>query len=276
MLNKRRIISILIPVTSRKMNYKKVDDIELFRIFIPSFLQSLSSADIEKFEYRFYIGYDNGDGFYDNEENINQIKSKFRQMVNLENVKIKDIKKCFGAEHKPVLVWNILAETAYHEQSDYFYQLGDDIMLISKRWSENFVGTLEKNNGLGVTGPLEVHNQKIITQSFVSRVHIDIFGYYFQSEIKNWYSDDWINQIYMPRYRFWQKKILVENMSVGSSDERYNVVKISKSQLKKYVKNGREKIKCWVRNSGDKNYPTSLKESLKDFFHSFFRNLFIL
>jgi hypothetical protein len=40
------------------------------------------------------------------------------------------------------------------------------------------------------------NNSRILTQSFVSRKHFDLFGYYFPEELKNWFCDDWINETY--------------------------------------------------------------------------------
>ena len=47
----------------------------------------------------------------------------------------------------------------------------------------------------GVVGPIN-NNPRILTQSFVSRKHKELFGYYFPPEIINWFCDDWINEIY--------------------------------------------------------------------------------
>ena len=39
-------------------------------------------------------------------------------------------------------------------------------------------------------------NRFIQTQTFVSRKHYEIFHFYFPLEIKNWFCDDWINEVY--------------------------------------------------------------------------------
>ena len=54
---------------------------------------------------------------------------------------------------------------------------------------------LEENNNIGLTGPIN-NNSSILTQAFVSRRHMLIFGWFFPEEIKNWYCDDWYNIIY--------------------------------------------------------------------------------
>lgn len=47
-----------------------------------------------------------------------------------------------------------------------------------------------------MTGPADVSNRRILTQSFVHRTHIEIFGVYFAEPFKNWWSDDWLTKVY--------------------------------------------------------------------------------
>jgi len=72
---------------------------------------------------------------------------------------------------------------------------------IKKGWIEESIKTLQENGNIGMTGPKNTNgNTRILTQCLVHRKHIDIFGFFFPEEIKNWYCDDWINDIY-PRIR---------------------------------------------------------------------------
>ena len=241
-------IAILLPVTSRNTSYKGYEDIELFKIFLPPFLKSLTPEDKYKFSYNFYLGYDAGDSFYDNESILNQIGEKFQNEVRDKNIMLKEPVKCQGTEHSPAYVWNILFKRAYEDGCDYFYQLGDDIELITKDWGSVFVEALAESKGVGVTGPLEDHNRRILTQTFVSRIHMDIFGYYFTPIVRNWSCDDWLHNVYMPSYNFWRKDILVRNSSVGST--KYDIESISSKKLKKEIKQGRQKINNWMKAKG--------------------------
>jgi len=241
-------IAILLPVTSRNTSYNGDEDIELFKILLPSFLMSLAPEDKDKFSYSFYLGYDAGDSFYDNETMLRQIGEKFRREVRDKNITLEELVKCQGTEHSPAYVWNILFKRAYDDGCDYFYQLGDDIELQTKGWSAVFVEALTKSKGVGVTGPLEEHNRRILTQTFVSRRHMEIFGYYFTPIVKNWSCDDWLHNVYMPSYNFWRKDILVRNSSVGST--KYDIKNISSKKLKKEIKQGRKKIKTWMKVNG--------------------------
>jgi GT2 family glycosyltransferase len=92
-------------------------------------------------------------------------------------------------------MWNQLFKIAYDEGCDYFYQCGDDIQFHTKGWVNDCIKILQAHNNIGLTGPFN-NNSRILTQSFVSRKHFDLFGYYFPEEIINWYCDDWINEVY--------------------------------------------------------------------------------
>ena len=58
---------------------------------------------------------------------------------------------------------------------------------------------LQQHNNIGLTGPIN-NNSRILTQAFVSRRHMEIFGWFFPEEIINWCCDDWYNWVYQPDY----------------------------------------------------------------------------
>jgi hypothetical protein len=183
------IVSILIPVCSRNQNYSSFEDTPFMQKFYPSFLATKS----ESFTYNIYIGYDDDDIFYI--ENINRFTSITDNLICL--------KEC---QHAPAKAWNILAEKAY-PTSDYLFQIGDDVILETPGWTEHFIERLQSNNNIGVVGPCNLLNflqrknsniEFVIENAFVSKKHIEIFGYFFHPSIKNWYCDNWITRIYAP------------------------------------------------------------------------------
>jgi hypothetical protein len=92
-------------------------------------------------------------------------------------------------------MWNRLFNKAYEDEYDYFFQCGDDILFETSGWVNACIATLQKSDNIGMTGPLN-NNSRILTQSFVSRRHMELFGHYFPEEIINWCCDDWINLVY--------------------------------------------------------------------------------
>ena len=101
-----------------------------------------------------------------------------------------------------------LFSKAFEDGCDYFYQCGDDVQLLNPGWINHSIETLKSSNNMGVTGPIHksfsaiYQKELLLTQSFVSRKHMEIFGYYFPNEIINWCVDDWISEVYQPNYCF--------------------------------------------------------------------------
>lgn len=120
-------------------------------------------------------------------------------------------------------MWNQLYKLAYNEGYEYFYQSGDDIEYKSKGWIKKCIKSLQLNNNIGIAGPYNGHPY-LLTQVMITRKHYDIFGYLFPEEIKNWYCDDWINELYYginPKYRI----TLINDKCINIGGEpRYSIV----------------------------------------------------
>jgi GT2 family glycosyltransferase len=151
-------------------------------------------------------------------------------------------------------MWNHLFKKAFNSGCDYFYQLGDDIVFLRKDYISTYITRLQKNHNIGVTGfRTKNGNTKIITQSFVSRKHMEIFGYYFPPEIINWYCDDWISQVYgkgagsyFPLGHFLENKNCCTGRSgryrISRDNEPYNrALKTDRERLRVYLKEHRPK-----------------------------------
>lgn len=59
--------------------------------------------------------------------------------------------------------------------------------------ARRFIQSLKQSDppDVGITGPLDLNNERLMTQSFASCKHYEIFGFYYPWHFKNWYSDDW-------------------------------------------------------------------------------------
>ena len=183
-------VGLLIPCTSNKRDWKNIKESYLYNLTLKTFLLTQD----KEHEYIFYIGIDKNDVIFDNKQNQNEIKrlSKVFNNVSFEFIVFENIKK--GHVTK---MWNILFQKAYDNNCDYFYQCGDDILFVSKNWINDCIKTLKNNNDIGLTGPIN-NNSRILTQAFVSKKHMQIFGWFFPEEIINWCCDDWYNWVYQP------------------------------------------------------------------------------
>jgi hypothetical protein len=186
-------IGILIPSTSNGREWHNSEETYLYNT-IKSFINStlLDQTIQNRNTYKFYIGLDRNDKILDIEGfrlDINKL------MLPFENVLIEYIYMDGITKGHLTAMWNRLYIKALADECDYFFQCGDDIEFKTNGWIGDCIYALQINNNIGLTGPMN-NNPNILTQSFVSRKHYDLFGYYFPEEIINWFCDDWINEVY--------------------------------------------------------------------------------
>jgi hypothetical protein len=192
-------IGIIIPSTSYNRDWNTIKESYLYNHTLNSFLLTYDKQNM----YKFYIGIDRNDRIYDNVDNMQIIKRFCSVMTNIEIdfIYMDNVNK----GHLTVM-WNKLFKIAFDDGCDYFFQCGDDIEFKTKGWISECINQQIKHNNIGVTGPVDINNMRLLTQSFVSRNHMELFGYYFPPEIVNWFCDDWINEVYKKIGRFYPIK----------------------------------------------------------------------
>tara|TARA_R110000765_G_scaffold179759_1_gene285560 strand:+ start:2253 stop:2978 length:726 start_codon:yes stop_codon:yes gene_type:complete len=187
-------IAFLIPTTTSQTKFKKLDDTYLYRFCLKSILNTISL----EHKYTIYYAIDDDDILYKKLAtrkrliNVNEYK-KCRPglKINIKIISTKGIKK-----GNVVAYWNKLFKIAYDEGNDYFVQLGDDILFHDKNWLDICIYQLNLNMNIGVASPIDIGNRELMTQSVVSRKHMEIFGYYYPNELISWFCDNWITDIY--------------------------------------------------------------------------------
>jgi len=225
-------IGIIIPTTSHKTNYKTINDACFFTVMLPSFLEKYNKHG--KHTYNFYIAYDDDDAFYLKYHDA--MLEKFNDMTP-DNFKLK-LYTVTNMKSKVGHIWNFLAKKAYNE-NNYLYQLGDDIQILDSGWEKVFINVLKKQNNMGTIGPRDNHKPDILTQNFVHKTHLDIFGYFFHPEIINWYIDDWLTHVYGSKS---VPSIKIKNAS--GVTPKYNVVD-DKLNYKKCLEEGKMILEKW-------------------------------
>lgn len=236
-------IAILIPVTSRRRDLRSPADADLVRLFLPTFL---ATADWDgAFSYDLHVGIDDDDAFY--ADPVRQAELLEGLRAALERRPARVATHVFaGTAHAPCWSWNALFARALEDGADFFYQMGDDVRLVTAGWARDFTTTLLANPvlpGLGVTGPLETVAKTILTQAFVSRRHAEIFGTFYPPVFRNWWSDDWITNVYRPEHLFFREAHLVDN--VGGA-ERYEIDRAAEAVLVPEVAAGRARLAAWL------------------------------
>ena len=196
-------IGLIIPCTSRGRPWKNMKDTYLYNYTFKTFLLHQD----KEHNYVFYMGVDHDDPIFSNP--LQQaVLLKFK--ILFPNI---DIRFIILNEQKGYLtkMWNRLFRDAYDDGCDYFYQCGDDIEFCSSGWINDSIKTLQEHHNVGLTGPVN-NNNYILTQAFVSRSHMDIFGLFFPENIINWGCDDWYNNVYKPNYLYPLKSHYCKNM----------------------------------------------------------------
>ncbi len=194
-------IAIMLPSTTNNRDWKTIKETPLFNIFLKSFLITYN----QEYKYTIFLVVDDDDKVFSKESEINFLNNfiKIMRNVNIEILYSTGIQKGCVTH-----MWNRAFKCAYEKGFDYFYQCGDDVEFLDKNWVSDCIRELKNNNDVGVTGPIDYgrylyevkHNTKqkfLLTQTFVSRKHMDFFGFYFPIEIKNWFCDDWITNVYL-------------------------------------------------------------------------------
>jgi len=176
-------IAVLVPSTSRNRMWKVPEDSYLNMLF----KTFRDTADPEH-TYTFFVGVDDNDEYY----------LRHRAAFEKDDTRIVPLRVERGyVTH----IWNALAKMAFEEGFDYMFQCGDDVQLETPGWINKSIEILQASNNVGVTGPNDRNNKRLLTQTFVHRTHYGLYGFYFAPEIPNWFCDDWINELYEPVQR---------------------------------------------------------------------------
>jgi hypothetical protein len=189
-------IALLIPSTTHQRAWSNMKETYLYNLTLKTFL--LTRCRRADYTYTIYIGYDDGDKILSQQSQQEQV-NKFQKVF-------PDLKVCFVCfrfvtKGHLTKMWNILFQKAFDDGNDYFFQCGDDINFKTNNWVTSCIEVMAKHNDVGITGPIN-NNFRILTQCMVSRRHMEIFGFFFPEEIKNWCCDDWYNLVYQPDYFF--------------------------------------------------------------------------
>lgn len=212
-------IGILVPATSKNRDWKNIKETYLNNIFLKSLFTTYSP----EHNYVIYLIIDRDDRVFDTDNTRSYIND---YLGLIENTSLKILYTDNINKGHVTEMWNRCFHTAYNEGCDYFYQCGDDIRFLTKNWVNISIQLLQKNNNIGVTGPLDYTRMIncenfLLTQTFVSRKHMSIVNNYFPPEIINWYCDNWITYLYYPKYLYKMDGHFIRN---SGGQPRYDII----------------------------------------------------
>ena len=213
-------IAFLIPSTSKNRDWENIHETYLFKILLPSLSKMESNIKVKLF-----VGFDVGDRIYGTHR-INKY----------EDIEI-DWTGFDGFQGNPCGIWNGLGEVAIKEGYEYLFVCGDDIEIENSDWIHRFIVNLNINNKIGFSAGWS-NNDNIPTQFLIHKTHIDILGFIYPPAIHNWFCDNWLNDVYPNKYRYWNKEVKLLNCG---GQPRY-VPNNDKVLAEKLVKRYRPKI----------------------------------
>jgi len=261
-------VALCVPITSKGTDMASVDQSPLWFNLFASFMESVDWASSEH-EFTFYLGFDKGDSLYDTGDAWGEMREAFAKntrralsWLNYDNttvyqkvldkklkLKLMDFSGTAGAPSQVVVG---LVQRAFEDGVDYFFQCNDDTVVVSKGWADSFIEALQSNPvqaNLGITGPVDTNNDRILTHAFAHRTHIEIFGYFFPPVFKNWWSDDWVSTVYGSAHTFRMYDVLVthnvQSQKTGAL-QRYDVDEPAKYKLRVELGKGFVTINRWL------------------------------
>mmetsp|Transcript_67877 Transcript_67877/g.191329 ORF Transcript_67877/g.191329 Transcript_67877/m.191329 type:complete len:324 (+) Transcript_67877:77-1048(+) len=194
-------IALLIPTIGNETSARNLNTV----------LESVLSTRSGKCTVGAYIAHDAEDGWY-------KQPSKRAEVTESNAARALDIRFVVNYGNRTFVdAVNAAAVQAVVDGYNYLYQIGDDIKFLTPKWDELFEQAIIDMGYIGVVGPAQsIMNPKpILQESFVSREHVCMFGYYFPHRFLNWYTDNWITQAYNYTGRARQiAEVLVDNMDV--------------------------------------------------------------
>ena len=210
--NNSKIALLTLATSKQRDNWVSIKDSYLYNMTLKTFLLTMD----KEHEYIVYIGIDKNDRIFDKTEQQSEIMRFSKVFSNVEFIfmTMENIEKGYVT-----LMWNKLFEDAYKRECDYFYQCGDDMEFKTKGWVNDCIKVLKSHDDIGLVGPMN-NNSRILTQAFVSRKHMEIFGWFFPKEIKNWCCDDWYNMVYQPKYLYPLRNHYAQN---NGGQPRYDI-----------------------------------------------------
>lgn len=233
-------LAMAMPTTSKGM--KNGTEPVFFHSIIPSLIETILPEEVDRFLITVYIGFDHGDEYFEDEQALKGMISKIDSMIGEDlAIQVKFIR--FPRTGRVAMLWSMLFMRAMREDHQYFYQVNDDLTLVTKGWLTKFTGTLDGNGGFGVVGPADFHNKlncTVLTQAMVTRTHYDIFTILYPLELKDWKTDRWLTHVYGPENTFCWNDWIANN---GASKTRYAHCPFLSWRI--FVEAGKSRIKAW-------------------------------
>jgi hypothetical protein len=224
------------------------------------------------FEYAVYIGYDQGDAYFDVPGRENELQVWFATVVTKpmadKGLKIQlHFNKYNNVEKKPGPAFNSMMKKAYEDGVTWMYRLNDDTVM-DTNWASALTGQLKAwGPPFGAAGPrCDQGNTAILTHDMTHRTHLDIFPTYYPPILSDWWMDDWISRVYgRRRTRRLMDVSVTHSFKHGT---RYTVDWAHGSELQREIDKGRTLVISYMEAHTDQ-YPAEVITHFKNDINTF-------
>lgn len=208
----KRLVAIGVPTTSHGMSPGEPP--VFLKTLLPSLLKTLLPRELEAFQIVVFVGFDAGDGLFDDLDYLSRLHSTIPPQISLVFLRLKPLSRV-------AMTWNMIFAAARRlGPFEYFYQVNDDLTMITSGWLTNFTRIFDANNGYGVVGPSDNFNGfscSLLTQAIVTERHFQLFsGLFYPLEFKDWKSDRWLSFVYGNEHTHCFPTIVANNGAKGT------------------------------------------------------------
>jgi hypothetical protein len=225
----------------------------IVKSFFPSLTKSITPKEMEQYDIQILLGFDSGDKFWE--------MQTMRKLVSVDlfpDIPINFVSINKGTTRPSRIPFNEACQAAYEYGADYIVRVNDDTEFMSRAWVTKSINALQSYliPNVGVVGPTDVNNKKILTHDMTHRTHLDIFNRYYPDVFDNWWIDDWITHVYGQHRTTMLKDWLVVNRNKLNSGQRYKVDRRLGKHLNVTVEKGQLLLDDFLRryNNSTRSY----------------------
>lgn len=213
--------------------------------FLTTMVQTITRQEHQDYDVQVLLAFDDGDAFWEQKKMRELAQRKFPSIP----VNFMSIKK--GVHRISRIPFNEACQAAYEYGADYIVRVNDDTEFNSSGWVGKGIKALLDYPvpNLGVVGPTDLNNRRILTHDMTHRTHLDIFDSYYPVEFDNWWVDDWISTVYGRSRTRQLTDWIVTNMNTRhTTGTRYDVNQTLGEQLIPSVTRGRQRIQQFLKH----------------------------
>lgn len=258
-------VGILLPTTSRVGSTYCGHCLNVFTVAIRELMSVLPKNDT-RFWYTVYVGYDAGDPMWDHTGRLAANLDTANQLMRDHPAEVKGVRVVpypNPAKGSLTNVWNKLSEAALADGNEFVFLDNDDLIIETHNFAARLVDALMANPvlpGLGEAAPYDTSfpDENHPTFPMVSRLHFEIFGAMYSTDIFSRGCDTWLGDV----YRGFRSVISLSDVRVSNTaydtPRRYDN-EFAHERYVQLVAEGRTKIAAFLAARGvPGEWPTTL------------------